>query len=82
MQALRKTTASLVFGEIQRLAVDFGLVEDIEQGKYICPITREPVSWETLGRMRIDGDEITLYSIHAQQLVPRTSEGSVVKLRQ
>lgn len=81
MQAIRKSNASMVFGEIQRLAIDFGLVEDIKQGKFICPITKERVSWETLGRMRIEGDEITLYSIHATQLNPRRMGNSVVELR-
>ena len=48
------------------MVVAFGLTEDFEEGNFICPITSERVTWDTLGQIHINGESVKLFSINAR----------------
>ena len=52
--------------QLYNLVVAFGLEDEFEQGKFTCPTTGECITRGTLGRIRIDGEGVTLFSVNAQ----------------
>ena len=68
MKPMRKVEAPAVLNQVQEMVVAFGLTEEFEAGNFICPITGERITWDTLGRIQIDGDNVKLFSINARLL--------------
>jgi hypothetical protein len=51
--------------QLYRLVVAFGLFDELERGRFVCPCSGEIISRDNLARIKIDGKTITLYSVNA-----------------
>jgi hypothetical protein len=66
MKPMRKVEAPAVLNHLQEMVVAFGLTEEFEEGNFTCPVTDERITWDTLGRIHIDGENVKLFSINAR----------------
>ena len=51
---------------LKEIVAGFGLKHQFEQGMFSCPLTGECLNWDNLGRMKFDGEKLTLFSVNAR----------------
>ena len=68
MKPVRRIETPAVLNDLQEMVAAFGLTEEFEEGNFTCPMTNERITWETLGRIHIDGENVKFFSINARLL--------------
>jgi len=66
MNATRQSEKVAVEHRLREIVVAFGLEDGVEHGRFTCPLSGERITWDTLGRMSVDGEGVTFFSMNAR----------------